>query len=156
MESDHHARGYEPRPCPALTAMGCDRCASTRGAVVAKRTSGDVRGLASGISRLPAMDAVTEHHRPVWCHREDTILCHQASRTCVPSLERWRAYIDRRSGGSRTHRSFAPNERTEAGLVRSVVASPEALREPSGIRGGIRTRVSGLRNQKTNHCSTRT
>ena len=55
-------------------------------------------------------------------HREDLNLSQQPSQRCVPSLERW---LNSRSGGNRTLRSFAPNERTLAGLARLVIVSPE-------------------------------
>lgn len=79
---------------------------------------------------------VTERHRPAKTyHREDSNLSRQPSQRCVPSLERWRnrnGLSIGRSGGSRTQRSFAPDERIEAGLVLSIVASPEALRRVIG------------------------
>jgi hypothetical protein len=77
-------------------------------------------------------------------HREDLNLCQRRSHCRVPSLERWRICSSSprllgavrsmnprflrafgRSGGNRTLRSFAPNERIEAWLTLSIIVSPE-------------------------------
>jgi hypothetical protein len=53
-----------------------------------------------------------------------------------------------RSGGNRTLRSFAPNERIEAGLALSIFVSPE-ITAMSRIPGGNCTRTNGSRDRWT-------
>jgi hypothetical protein len=149
-ESSSRVRGYGPRRC---TSTDCDmrtRC----GARVAGRIR--TRRIWSSVTerQRPARRLHTRaNRRPVFHSR--ALRTTERTRTSANNLRSvashpWNGGIRQpsRSGGNRTLRSFAPNERIEAGLALSIFVSPE-ITAMSRIPGGNCTRTNGSRDRWT-------